>query len=190
MGAKAKELNMLLKYYEDNLCDKIFKYELNNKINIDIIFYRENLCHLLGVQHIFKKDKRYLGLNGFNKIINNELTIRSLKAHNEKEYNKMELRFIYFDTIYELLSSGKILKFYQYRCKPSTIISADFVIFKDQKEYVLHLFLRKEQEGSNQYTPVSFIVKSPHDKRKYQFIECQETKKVTYFEIVTTKHQN
>ena len=55
----------LLEYYEQNLCHKIFKYELNNKINIEVIFYIEGLCHLLGIQHVYDNDKRYQPLRWF-----------------------------------------------------------------------------------------------------------------------------
>ena len=46
-------------------CHKIFKYELNNKINIEVIFYIEGLCHLLGIQHVYDNDKRYQPLRWF-----------------------------------------------------------------------------------------------------------------------------
>lgn len=59
MSAREKDLKELLEYYEQNLCHKIFKYELNNKINIEVIFYIEGLCHLLGIQHVYDNDKRY-----------------------------------------------------------------------------------------------------------------------------------
>ena len=36
MSAREKDLKELLEYYEQNLCHKIFKYELNNKINIEV----------------------------------------------------------------------------------------------------------------------------------------------------------
>ena len=31
--------------------------ELKNKIDIEIVFYKENFCHLLGLQHVYKKNK-------------------------------------------------------------------------------------------------------------------------------------
>ena len=39
---------------------RMFKYKLNGKIDVAIIFYRENLCHLLGLQHIYGKIKNIL----------------------------------------------------------------------------------------------------------------------------------
>lgn len=63
-----QDLKEILDNYESTLCDKIFRCELNHKINLDIIFYREHLYHLLGIQHVFGKNKSYLGKKGYEKI--------------------------------------------------------------------------------------------------------------------------
>ncbi|SFA96142.1 hypothetical protein SAMN05216587_104227 [Selenomonas ruminantium] len=49
-----KDLQDLQQYYEQTLCDKVFRYSLANGTLIDVIFYREAFCHLLGIQHITK----------------------------------------------------------------------------------------------------------------------------------------
>lgn len=38
MRKKPKDLDELLQIYEDELCNRIYKYQLNNKIDIEIIF--------------------------------------------------------------------------------------------------------------------------------------------------------
>lgn len=86
-----------------------------------------------------------------------------------------------------MLKSGKIIKFYQYRTKPLSSIIADFIILHDKKEYILHLFLRQENNKTDQYAPVSFIVKSNNDKTKDQYVNGQEYKKITNFEIIEMK---
>jgi len=63
MLKKTKDLNEILDVYETQLCNRIFRYQLNNKINIEIVFYVENFCHLLGLQHVYGKNKKYLGIN-------------------------------------------------------------------------------------------------------------------------------
>lgn len=60
MHKKTKELNELLDIYEIELCNRIFKYQLKNKIDIEIVFYKENFCHLLGLQHVYKKIRNIL----------------------------------------------------------------------------------------------------------------------------------
>ena len=190
MHKKTKELNELLDIYEIELCNRIFKYQLKNKIDIEIVFYKENFCHLLGLQHVYKKNKKYLGINGYNKIKNGQLKRSDLKKHNKAEYNKLEIRLDHFDEISNMLRNGHFIKFYQYRTKPLSMIVADFVIFQDKKEYILHLFLRQENSKTNQYSPVSFIVKSDNDRDKEQFIVGQEYKKIISFDIIetTTEH--
>lgn len=184
MCKKTNDLADLLENYENNLCNKIFRYQLNYKIDIDIVFYLENFCHLLGIQHIYGKDKKYLGVKGYNKVKNKELCRKDLKNHNKKEYSKLEIKLNHFDEIYEMLKAGQFIKFYQYRTIPYTTIVADFIIYQDQKEYILHLFLKKENDSSNQYSPISFIVKSSKDRNKEQYIKGQEYKKITSFEII------
>lgn len=83
-----------------------------------------------------------------------------------------------------MLKEGKFIKFYQYRTRPLSSIIANFVIYQDRKEYILHLFLRQESNNTRQYSPVSFIVKSKNDKNKEQYIIGQECKKITSFEVV------
>jgi len=184
MGINNKELSEILADYEGRLCNRIFRYQLNNKLNIEIVFYIENFCHLLGIQHIYGKNKKYLGINGYNRIKTGVLTRRDLKAHNKAEYNKLEIKLEHFHEISDMMMSGEFVKFYQYRTKPLTIIAADFIIYKDGKEYILHLFLRRENNKTNQYSPVSFVVRSSKDNDKCQYIDGQEYKKVTHFEII------
>ena len=70
----------------------------------------------------------------------------------------------------------------------STIV-ADFVIYHNKKEYILHLFLRQENSKTNQYSPISFIVKSENDDNKEQYIVGQEYKKITDFKIIEIKNK-
>ena len=189
MRKKAKDLDELLQIYEDELCNRIYKYQLNNKIDIEIIFYVENFCHLLGIQHVFGRNKKYLGLNGYNRIKDNKLTRKHLKQHNKAEYNKLEIKLDHFDEIASILTNGKFVKFYQYRTKPLSTIIADFVIFYNKKEYILHLFLRQENSKTNQYSPISFIVKSENDDNKEQYIVGQEYKKITDFKIIEMENK-
>ena len=184
MQKKRKELKELLDIYEQQLCNRIFKYQLNNKIDIEIIFYVENFCHLLGLQHVYEKNKKYLGINGYNKIKKGHLIRNDLKKHNKEEYNKLKIKLDHFDEISGILRNGEFIKFYQYRTKPLSTIVADFIIYQDKKEYILHLFLRQENNKTNQYSPISFVVKSDKDDNKEQFIKNQEYKKITSFEII------
>lgn len=187
MCKNTKDLDEILSIYETQLCNRIFRYKLGNKIDIEIIFYVENFCHLLGLQHVYDKNKNYLGIKGYNKIKNGQLKRSNLKKHNKSGYNKIEIKLNHFEGILDMLHSGEFIKFYQYRTKPLSSIVADFVLYHDNKEYILHLFLRRENNKTNQYSPVSFIVKSANDKSRNQYILGQEYKKITDFEIIELK---
>lgn len=74
------------------------------------------------------------------------------------------------------------------RIKSGDITLASFK--HHNKEYILHLFLRKERDNSNQYSPISFILKSSRDKNKEQFINKQELKVITHFSIIENPKYN
>ena len=172
------------KYYDENLCNRTFHYELTNGTNIDVKFYIENFCHLLGIQHVYNHDKHYLGLSGYNKIKSGNITVAQMKAHNQPGYNLIELRLSKFNEIRSLMEQGEFIKFYQDRTYPASKIRADFILYEKGKEYLLHLFLIRENEHTNEYAPTSFIVKSKNDKTLNQYIDRQEYKKIKSFEII------
>lgn len=165
MYKTTKDLDEILNVYENELCNRIFKYQLNNKTEIEVVFYKENFCHLLGLQHIYGKD-------------------------NKSEYNRIKIKIDHFDEIPIMMAKGKFIKFYQYRTQPLSTIIADFVIYHNNKEYILHLFLRQENKKTNQYAPISFIAKSGNDKNRHQFIAMQEHKKLTGMEIIRLNHED
>lgn len=180
------DLQELLTEYENNLCNKLFRYELSNNNKVEVIFYKEQFCHLLGLQYIYNHDKHYLGKNGYDKIKAGTITTDSLITHNKKQYNYIKDRLYYFNEISELMLSGQLIRFYQDRTNPKTQITAEYLIIKDNKTYTLHLFLRKEgiSESNDQYAPVSFIIKSEKDDKKRQYIDRQEFKTIISREVI------
>lgn len=180
------DLQKLLIEYENNLCNKLFKYELSNNRTVEVMFYKEQFCHLLGLQYIYNNDKHYLGSNGYDKVKNGTVTTDSLIAHNRKKYNYIKERLYYFNEIAELMYNGQLIRFYQDRANPKTQISAEYLIIKDNKSYTLHLFLRKENasEDNNQYAPISFVIKSENDSTRQQYINRQEFKTIVKKTII------
>ena len=86
------DLQQIQKYYEQNLCDRVFQYSLTNGTVLQVIFYREALCHLLGIQHI-TNNRRYIGRRGYERIRSGELTIQRLK---EAKYVLWIVHFLFF----------------------------------------------------------------------------------------------
>ena len=68
MCKETKDLDKILERYEMDLYNRIFKYQLNNIVDVEIVFYKENFCHLLGLQHVYDRNKKYHGINGYNEI--------------------------------------------------------------------------------------------------------------------------
>jgi hypothetical protein len=54
-------LKSVLNDYKEKLCNKIFRYELNGKLFVNVRFYVESFCHLAGLHYVYENDKRYLG---------------------------------------------------------------------------------------------------------------------------------
>ena len=178
-------LKSILQDYEQDLCGKTFFYELNNKWEVNLVFHKEDFCHLIGLQHVYGKDKRYLGTSGYRSIVDEKITVSSLMKHNKKGFNYIKKRLEYFSKIYELLTTGDVVKFYADRVRPRTTVVADFLVKDGRKEVMLHLFMRRE--SGSQFSPVSFIVKSQKDKYPNQYIAGQEHKTITTFSVVENK---
>lgn len=180
-------LQDLLNFYEEKLCDRRFCYEISNGEIISVSFYREQFCHLLGLQHIFNYDKRYLGAAGYKKIKSNNVTVKLLKNYNRSQFDTVKERMMRFDEILELMLNGNLISFDMDKAKPKTHIQADFIIFRDDKAYILHLFLRKEREGSNIYAPISFVVKLANDETAKQYLQNQKYQKIVKRDVIKVK---
>lgn len=165
-------LKQLLLNYTANLCDKKFIYKLQKDEKITIVFFRESLCHLMGLQYVFDYDTRYLGGKGYKKIQEESVTVETLKKHNKKQYGFIKERLRHFDEILKLLRDGEMISFSEEKVKGGTYIKADFVVFNYDEEYILHLFLRKEM-NTDVYTPVSYVVQTKNDERANKFLDGQ-----------------
>lgn len=175
----------IVNFFENNIYNKVFCYTLSNGNTIRVAIYKEQICHLLGIQYVFPKDKHYLGAKGYNLIKEEKLTIDLLKKQNRKKYNYIKERLMYFNKLYEVLTQGQLIKFYPERVYPYTKIEADFVVIKNGEKHIYHLFLRQEQIDNDLYTAISFIVKNNNDKIAKQFIDKQEYKRIDKIEVVS-----
>ena len=52
-------LQEIQKFYAEKLENRIFQYTLRGGQVIELAFYKENLCHLLGIQHVISGNKEY-----------------------------------------------------------------------------------------------------------------------------------
>ncbi len=171
-----KSLIDLMDFYDSNLCDRVFEIKTDKGVQLNITFYREQFCHLIGLQHVYS-DRRYLGEKGYNKVKNGKVTLASLIKHNKKGYKSIESRLDNFEHIYDILTQGELIKFYPDRTKPKTKLDADYLMYDRNSGLYLHLFLRSEK--GTDYAPVSFVCKTTKDDHPEQFIAGQEYKRIT-----------
>ena len=85
----------------------------------------------------------------------------------KKKFNYIKDRLIHFFELDDLLNNGQLIRFYPDRAYPDTQINSRISdIKKNNRSYILHLFLRKElsSERNDLFAPVSFIIKSEKDK--------------------------
>ena len=182
-------LESILNDYKEKLCNKIFRYELNGESIVNVRFYTENFCHLAGLHYVYVNDRRYLGAKGYKLITDGKITIDCLKKHNEKGFNFIKSKLENFENIYELLLTGKITGFDVRRMVDYTEIIANLVIYHNNKELLLHLFLRKERDGSDEYTPVSFVIERGIGKHDSRYVARQKYFTITKREIIENQKQ-
>lgn len=170
------DFEALLQMYETQLCNRVFCYEIANGQTVCVGFYREQLCHLMGLQHIFGRDRRYLGASGFEKIKQGRLTVQHAKRHDRPAFDQIKERLLYFSELPTLMLQGDMMQFRADAARTSII--ADFIIYREKRAHLLHLFLRKESEKKDYYAPVSFVVKTLNDRQPQQYIDGQKYMKI------------
>jgi hypothetical protein len=184
-------LQEIQEYYATHLENRIFRYTLKGGQVIELRFYAQSFCHLLGIQHIMHHDRSFIGLRGYQKIASGELTIASLRQRDARQYRIMKKRITEFIKVSEVLSKGNLYKFYLMR-QPRSKIRADFVLYwqNDGGNIYHNLFLAKEKSllqeryADNIYSALSYVVMT--DKDDYSmYIDHQEYKEIVAFEVVT-----
>lgn len=174
-------LKCLLQNYRNNLCNRVFVFVLSDNKEFKMRFFEESACHLMGIQHVFGSDKRYLGARGCQKIDDGLITVNKLKLHNKKGFNFIKERLEHFDEIIDILKSGELFRYVPEKVNGGTLIRAEFLMNKNNQSYILHLFLTKER-NTDIYTPISFITQSRNDADFNKYIRRQK-----HIEIIERK---
>lgn len=163
-------------FYEEHLMNKTFEFELDEPSQpiINLIFEEDNLCHLIGFQHIFEAEQNatdYQGYLGYNKIKECKVTMDTFKEPRIKvKYKENRERILYFPFLYQLIKNPTVILFSPENLK--TKISTEFIFYNSLNNRYLHLGLDKH-EGTNSYFPRTFFVRKNSD-----FIDNQTPVKV------------
>ena len=186
-------LQEIQQYYATNLENKTFRYTLRGGQILELRFYQQSLCHLLGIQHIMHHNKKFIGLSGYQKIQAGTLTLDTLRKRDALQYKQMYHRMQELHKLGEVLQRGAMYRFYILR-QPRTKIKADYLLYWCNAEQLYHnLFLAKEKsllparQTDNSYSAISYVVMTEKDNHD-MYIEQQEYKQILKFEVIEKTH--
>lgn len=161
-------LKNLQLFYEEYLMSKIFVFEIDEPSQpvINLIFEADNLCHLMGFQHIFEGEQNatdYQGYDGYCKLENCEVTMDTFEEPRIKDkYKENRERILYFPFLYQLVTNPTVILFDPKKLDGKTKISTEFIFYNPVNNRYLHLGLDKH-EGTNSYFPRTFFVRKKND---------------------------
>lgn len=165
------DLIELIGFYEKYLCNRLFEYKTDNEEYpiINLRFEPNNLCHLLGFQHIFKgmaDNKGYVGQRGYEKIENLEITMDTFKEKNLKRlFKSNKNRLLYFPFIYQIVHNPTAIFFSNNLL--NTRIESEFMFYDKLDSRYLHLAV-DSGKSSPYYFPKTFV-----DKKNDVFVKNQ-----------------
>lgn len=183
-------LKSILEFYNENLAKNMYEYKLNNGFELKIRFYTENLPHLLGIHKVVqdkKLKKLYQGQNGYDGIMNGDITIDKLKKldnqqkKQDKQLKAIESKITCFYLIPKLLLNCQVIKFYSDRVDGNCNLKSEFILFDEELGIKLHLGVLKSSDNSSIYVPETFIPKGPRDRDRNRLTNTtpkQEFKKI------------
>ncbi len=152
-------LKLLQEYYDHYLYPNKYRFELENSNVMELVFDKENLCHLLGIETIVKRaipesqHANYKGIKGYHNITNETITLEILKRIDKKMFNSGKDKFIFFFWLHKLVQAPNLLL--EYQATSSTRIICDFMLYDTGIDVIAHLGLVKREEY---YYPRSFFI--------------------------------
>ncbi|MGL5085394.1 MAG: PBECR4 domain-containing protein [Clostridium sp.] len=189
-------LKSIQEFHDETLAKNIYAYKLNNGLELKIRFYTENLSHLLGIHKVVKDknlQKLYQGKNGYDGIVNGDITIEKLKKldnqlkKEDKQLKAITGKITCFHLIPKLLSNCQIVKFYSNRVLGNCNLKSEFILFDEELGIKLHLGVLKSSQGANIYVPETFIPKGSRDRDRNRLTHTtpkQEFKKIIERDVI------
>lgn len=165
-------VKLLQEYYDHYLYPNKYRYELDDKNVVELVFNKENLCHLLGIETIIQKavpmnqHVNYKGMRGYDNITNGTITFETLKHMDKKRFKSGKDKFVFFFWLHKLVESPNLLL--EYRSITSTQIVCDFMLYDTDAYVIAHLGVTKDREL---YYPRSFLIERiNHNNNGEKFI--------------------
>lgn len=192
---KEISLKLIQEFYCEYLTNRRYIYRLRQhkskeEFKINIIFFKENLPHLLAIQKIVPHPNTFLyrGECGYNGILNESITIKRLedidsqRSKSERMLPSIESRFTCFYLIPKLMEDCKMVKFSKKTVKGNCTINSNFMLYNEKLGVKLHLGVIREQANESLYVPETFIVKSIRARDSQRLTEGQ-----TYMNVIDLK---
>lgn len=157
----------IVDFYDEFLINKLFEFKLDYPTQpvVKLCFERDNLCHLLGFQHVFEDEPNatdYGGVTGYNLIRSGAVTMETFKQkHTREKYKEHRERILYFAYIYQLLINPTVILFSNEDL--NTNISTEFILHDHQNNRYLHLGVDKHENTANYYFPRTFFVRKKNE---------------------------
>lgn len=145
-------LQQIANIYDQSLAGKILTFPVKHKETpFHVKFDEGHLAHLLGLHYFgYKKGEAI-----YQTLLDGNITWEILKAKNEGTFKENEFRMLFFIYIVDVLSSPKIIIYDKERSQSR--IDADFMFYSEQNKRFLSLGIRKEDDPSEFYIPVTFL---------------------------------
>jgi len=159
-------LQVISDFYNHCLMNRVFEFHIDypNQPVVKLRFEKDNMCHLLGFQHIFEDEpeaKKCTGFSGYNYIRTGVVTMDTLKQkHLKDKYKKHRERVLYFPYILQLLKHPTVILFSNEHL--DTKISTEFILYDNKNNRYIHLGLDKH-EGTDYYFPRTFFARKKND---------------------------
>lgn len=165
-------LLVLKEFYYMFLMPFIYTYKVsdeNGEKVFELRFDNNRLCHLLGIESIAKgqvkyKDlNQYRGQNGWNNIENGAIDFKHLKTLNNKKFQSVKTKFVYFYLIPDLLEKPLAVSFDGAKVEPPVRIESEILFYSIYENAVIHLGIDKNDDEDFYFPRTFFVEKLGND---------------------------
>ena len=159
-----KEIAIYFEKYDN----AILKIETYNNLIIKVKIYKNIFPHLIGLQHIFTKNKsknEYKGTKGFENILNEKITWKTIKENTSKNSSinikkikrRIEYLIMFFNTIEKRSYLKELDKTKSWRY---TLLNGKYILYKKvyENENIIYPILSIKEIKNNNYRIETFIV--------------------------------
>lgn len=173
-------LELLLGFYEQYLCKRIFSFTLEDETKVKIAFKdASEIFHLIGANHIYGKT-HMTGSRFAEGVRQSVITLETLKKHSKRRYKDRVERICAFACLDAVLRESEYLWFEAGEI-PESRIKVRYLLLRTIDGKNVHLGI--DQSGGYTYYPKTLLVTKGSSKDK--FINLASTRlKVTKLEII------